>query len=69
MAISNAVERDGFVYVYDENGRNTAAIGVGVGIRADDGLKDYTTSSVNIKKDGWIYVYDENGNQINAVPT
>ena len=66
MAISNVVERNGFVYIYDDAGNNTGTVGVGSG--PDDGLKGYTSSSVNVRSGSWIYSYDERGIQTNVVP-
>lgn len=65
MAIGNAVQRGPFVYVYDDKGNQTAAIGAGS--NPGDGLKGYTSSTVNIQNGPFIYTYDENGQQINAV--
>lgn len=65
MAIGNAVERGGWVYIYDENGRQVSAVSAGSG--PNDGLKGYTSLRVNVKRGGWIYSYDQNGRQIGAV--
>ena len=55
MAIGNAVERGGWVFIYDENNK------------PNDGLKGYTSSRVNVQRGGWIYSYDQNGHQVGAV--
>jgi hypothetical protein len=47
MAIGNAVERDQFVYVYDEKGYRLSTLFVGNG--PDDGLKGYTSTTVNVR--------------------
>ena len=66
MAISNAVQRDSFVYIYDENGHNVATIGLDSSADGD-GLRGYTSSSVNIQQGSFINSYDERGNIINTV--
>lgn len=65
MAISNAVQSSGFVHIYNESGHITATIGVGS--EPDDGLKGYTSSSVNIKMGSFVHSYDEQGHVINTV--
>ncbi len=62
MSISTAVERSGFVYVYDEKGFQLCVI------PAADGLTGYTGSSVSVKRDGFIYTYNEKGWQTNVIP-
>jgi len=59
--ISTAVQRGGWVYVYDEKGSQIATID------AADGLQGYTSNSVSVKRGGWIYIYDERGSQINTI--
>lgn len=66
MAIGNAVERGGFVYIYDEKGRQTAAVPKGSG--ASDGLKGYTSSTVNVRRGSFIYSFDVKGHQLSATP-
>jgi len=61
MAIGNAFERGGWVYIYDENGSQTATVNAGNG--PEDGLKGYTSSRVNVRIGDWIYTYDERGSQ------
>lgn len=65
MAIGNAVQRSGTVYVYNEKGHQICAIGAGSG--PNDGLRGYTSSTVNIQKSNTIYTYNEKGHQIGAV--
>ena len=60
MAIENAVERNGFVYVYDENGFQLATI-LGQ-------LHGYTGSTVSVRRDGLVSVYDEKGRQTSVAP-
>jgi len=64
MAISNALERNSAVYVYDENGMQIALIPLGNG----DSLQGYTSARVNIKRGAAIYSYDEKGTQVGLVP-
>lgn len=66
MAIGNAVERGGSVYIYDEKGLMTASIGAG-GSGPNDGLKGYTSSSVNIQRGNCIYSYDEKGRLLRSM--
>lgn len=61
MAISNAVERDGMIYIYDENGRRTGVTSV------DGTIVGVTSVAVSIKRNGMIYMYDENGRQTGAI--
>lgn len=67
MAISNAVQRGSTIYIYDESGTQTGLVVVH-GRGSDDGLKGYTSSSVNVLSDGAIYSYDERGIQTRVVP-
>ena len=66
MAIGNAVQRGSFVYIYDENNRQTA--NVYAGNNTNDGLKGYTSSQVNVRRGDFIYSHDERGKQISVVP-
>ena len=61
MPIGNAVQKGAFVYIYDEKGRQVGMVSAGNG--KDDGLKGYTSSSVNVRKGAFIYSYDEKGRQ------
>ena len=65
MAISNAVQRGGLVYIYDEKGRQGAA--VSAGHRTGEGLKGYTHTTVNVQRGSLIYTFDEKGRQLGAV--
>ena len=62
MAIGNVLEKRSFVYVYDERGRQTASILVGS--QPEDGLKGYTSTTVNVQKGSYIYTYNEHGSKI-----
>jgi len=56
MTIGNAVERDHFVYVYDEKGHQLGTLFAGNG--PDDGLKGYTSTTVNVRLGAVIYTYN-----------
>ena len=64
MAIGNAVQKGGFVHVYDEKGRQTGSVPAGSGPR--DGLHGYTGSTVSVRRGSMIYVYDERGRQVSS---
>ncbi len=66
MAIGNAVQRGSFIYVYDEKGVTLCTLPAGSG--SNDGLKGYTSSTVNVHRGGWIYSYNEKGMQISTTP-
>ena len=61
MAIGNAVQKGSRVYIYDEKGKQLATVSAGSG--KDDGLKGYTSTTVNVRKGSLIYTYDEKGHQ------
>jgi hypothetical protein len=61
MAICNAVERDSMVFVYDETGAELYVRSAGFG--PHDGLKSYTSETVNIRHGSFTYSYDERGRQ------
>ncbi|MBO7053086.1 MAG: hypothetical protein J6W27_01505 [Alphaproteobacteria bacterium] len=58
MAISTAVQRGSWIYVYDENGSQTTTL--------SGELHGFTGSTVSVRRDGWVYVYDEHGHQQNV---
>jgi hypothetical protein len=62
MPIGNAVQRGGFVYVYNE--KNQVIFTQSAGRGPKDGLKGYTSSTVNIQRGGFIYTFNEKGQQI-----
>lgn len=66
MAIVNAVQRGQVIYVYGEKGRQIFTVPAGHG--PDDGLKGYTSASVNVRRGNAIYTYDERGRQTGTVP-
>ena len=65
MAIGNVIEKHRVAYVYDERGRQIASIAL-QGNQPDDGLKGYTSSTVNIQRGNTIYTYNEHGRTIAA---
>ena len=66
MAIANAVQRGSIVYVYNEKNQQIFMQPAGSG--PNDGLKDYTSSTVNIQRGSIIYTYNEKGQQIGMQP-
>ncbi len=57
MTISIAVEKHGFVEVYDDKNKRL--------FHERGELYGYTSNSVSVKKqDGFIYTYDEQGHKI-----
>jgi hypothetical protein len=64
MAIGNAVERDQFVYVYDEKGYQPSTLFAGNGL--EDGLKGYTSTTVNVRLGAVIYTYNAEGRQLSS---
>ena len=64
MTIGNAVERDHFVYVYDEKGQQLGTLFAGNG--PDDGLKGYTSTTVNVRLGAVIYTYNAEGRQLGS---
>lgn len=66
MAITTAVQRGGFVYVYGE--KNHTLCTLPAGGAAGDGLHGFTSSTVSIRRGSFLYVYNERGNVIQTVP-
>jgi hypothetical protein len=62
MTIGNAVQRGNYVFIYDERGSQTGMVSAGTG--PEDGLKGYTSSTVNVRRGNYIFSYDERGGQI-----
>jgi hypothetical protein len=56
MAIANAVERDHFIYIYDETGHQLGTLSAGNG--PEDGLKGYTSTTVNVRLGAVIITYN-----------
>lgn len=67
MTIGNAIQRDGQVYVYDLRGNIILMLPAGSG--KHDGLKGYTSDTVNIQMDSSVYCYDKKGQIISVAPT
>lgn len=65
MAIGNAVQRGLMIYVYDEKGRQLFTTSAG-NTSKGDGLKGYTSGTVNIQRGLMIYTYDEKGRQVST---
>ena len=59
MAITSAVQRGAFVYVYGERGQLLSTLAAGSSPR--DGLQGYTATTVAIRHGAFIHVYDERG--------
>ena len=60
MAISTAVQRGNWVYVYNEKGSQVTSI--------NGELHGFTGTSVSVRRGNWIYVYDERGCQQSTFP-
>jgi len=67
MAIGNAVQEGLRVKIYNEKGQLTASVPAR-GKRAEDGLKGYTSTRVNIREGRLIRSYDEKGHHVGSVP-
>lgn len=59
MAITLAVKKGSFIYVYDGNKQLYVK-----GASGNDELIGFTSNTVSIKKGNFIYTYDEKGKQI-----
>lgn len=66
MAIGNVIEREQYIFIYDENGSQCGAIPRPNG--PGDGLKGYTSTTVNVRQGYYIFSYDQNGRQISSTP-
>jgi hypothetical protein len=64
MAIGNAVQRGAFIFIYDEKGFKTGTVSAGTG--GEDGLKGYTSSTLNVRRGAFVYSHDEKGRQIST---
>jgi hypothetical protein len=62
MTIGNAVQRGNYVFIYDEKRAQTGMVSAGTG--PQDGLKGYTSSTVNIRNGNYIFSYDDRGRQL-----
>lgn len=66
MAVGSAVQKGSTIFIYDEQGRQTGAIFMGV-TKPPDGLLGYTGSSVSVRSGPTIFIYNERGQQIGSV--
>lgn len=64
VPIANVIQRGTAIYVYNEKGQQIFVKTTGSG--PNDGLKGYTTHSVNIQRGHVIYTYNEKGMQTGA---
>jgi len=65
IQIASAVERGGFVYIYNDKGNQIGCVGGGTG--PNGGLVGFTGSSVSVRRGGYIYIYNAKGNQTGCV--
>jgi hypothetical protein len=63
--IASAVERGGFVYLYNEKGNQIGCVQGGSGPKG--GLMGFTGSSVSVRRGGFVYIYDAKGHQTGCV--
>jgi hypothetical protein len=63
--IANAIQKGGFVYIYNEKGGQIGCVGAGSGPK--DGLVGYTGSTVSVRKGDFIYNYNAQGGQTGCV--
>ncbi len=68
MAIGYAEQRGTLIYVYDQAGHQITSISA-VGRYSSDGLKAYTTDTVQVQKGRLLYLYDESGKQTGIKPS
>ena len=66
MPIATAVQRGTIVYVYDENGHLVFTTSVGSG--PNDGLKNYTNTTVTVQTSIFVYTIDERGRTLFVIP-
>lgn len=64
MAIGNAQEKGSQIFVYDEHGHMLFTKFKGQ--KPGDGLKGYTSSTVNIQNGSQLITFDERGHQLSA---
>jgi hypothetical protein len=60
--ISNVVQRGGWYWIYDENGKKTGQVTAG------DGLVTFTSTTVSVKHGNQIWIFDEKGHQTGSCP-
>jgi hypothetical protein len=64
MAIGSAIERDSFIFVFNEHGQTLFSKVRGNG--PNDGLLGFTGSTVTVRFGSVIYTYDQRGTTIYA---
>lgn len=64
MSIANVVQRGMLIYVYDERGHTLTTLSGST--RPGEGLKSFTSSTVNVQRGGLIYTYDQKGRQVSV---
>ena len=64
MAIGSAIERDSYIYVFDETGRSLFSKVRGNGPK--DGLLGFTGSTVTVRFGSIVYTCDQRGTTIYA---
>ena len=64
MAIGSAIERDSYIFVFDENGQSLFSKVRGNGPK--DGLLGFTGATVTARFGSFIYTYDQHGTTIYA---
>ena len=65
MPIGNAVRRGSVIYVYDDKGRALFTTSAGNPSKGD-GLKGYTSGTVNVQRGSTIYTYNEKGRSVST---
>jgi len=68
MAIANAIQRDSYVYLYDERGVQICAFALPGSRNPPDGLVSFTANSVNVRSGAYIFTYNEQGIQTGSYP-
>ena len=68
MAIGNAVQRGVTVYVFNEKNQQIFAVSAGYRPAEGDGLKGYTSGTLNVQRGYVIYTYNDKGQQISSQP-
>ena len=64
--IASAIERGGFIYLYNERGSQIGCVGGG-GSGPKDGLVGFTATSVSVRRGSFIYIYNAKGEQTGCV--
>lgn len=64
MAIGNVMEKGQHIYIYNEKGTQLAC--KQKGSKPSDGLKGYTSTTVNVQEGQHIVTYDEKFRQLSS---